>query len=459
MDSNGAQKLRALRDHVERHRARHLDLLDRYVATRGVSATGEGVEQAARFAAELLARVGLDARVHAGTRHPLVIARSPRRAGRRTVLVYGHYDVQPAGPREAWHSDPFRAVVRDGRIYGRGTADNKAQHLAHVLAIEALTELDGAPPCDMVVLLDGEEEIGSPSLDADVLRHRDELRADLALWSDGPVGDPARPQVTYGVRGIVLFELRARGAKRPLHSGNWGGVAPDPATQLVALLASMRDADGAIAVDGFLDGVEPPSAEEAALLARFDRSAAAAMEEIGVTRLAPPASRGIAERLSHHPTLTINALRTDGGAAGARPVIPADAIAECDARLVRGQRTAHVIACLQRHVARVAPDVQLTVSGTMEPALTPLGSPYGAPIRAGVARATGIEPAVVPALGGALPLAPLVDTLGLPCFGIPLANPDAGNHGPNENIELDRFLDGIVTAATVLREMAAWTQP
>jgi acetylornithine deacetylase/succinyl-diaminopimelate desuccinylase-like protein len=454
MDSNGAQKLGALRDHVARNRARHLDLLDRYVATRGVSATGEGVERAARFAAELLARAGLDATVHAGARSPLVIARSPRRAGRRTVLVYGHYDVQPAGPREAWHSDPFRAVVRDGRLYGRGTADNKAQHLAHVLAIEALTELDGAPPCDMIVLLDGEEEIGSPSLDADVRRHREELRADLALWSDGPVADPARPQVTYGVRGVVLFELRARGAARPLHSGNWGGVAPDPAARLVALLASMRDASGAIAVEGFLDGVEPPSAEEAALLARFDRPAAAAMAEIGAPRLAPPEGRGIAERLSHHPTLTINALRTGGGA---RPVIPAEAVAECDARLVRGQRSEHVVACLRRHVARVAPDVELTVSGTMEPALTPLDSPWGAPIRAGVARATGIEPAVVPALGGALPLAPLVGTLGLPCFGIPLANPDAGNHGPDENIELDRFLGGIVTVATVLREVAAWT--
>jgi acetylornithine deacetylase/succinyl-diaminopimelate desuccinylase-like protein len=439
--------------HVDANRASFVERLAGWVRTPSVSATGQGMPEAAGYARELVAAAGLEATVAGTAGWPLVLGHRSGPPGAPTVLVYGHYDVQPPDPLDAWASPPFEPEVRDGRLYGRGGADNKGQHLAQLLAVESLLATRGELPCTVKVLLDGEEEIGSPHLAGFAAAERELLAADLVVWSDGPVDPGGGWRLVFGVRGIASFELRARGANRSLHSGNWGGVAPNPLWTLVHLLATMRDAQGRITVDGFGDEVEPLGPAERAALDRLPVDVEAVKADLGLERLDAPVERGFAERLAAWPTLTINGLHGGYGGQGTQTVLPAEAVAKCDVRLVHAQRAGDVYDKLDAHVRRHAPGVELVRQGSMEPSRTPMDSPWTAPIRAAMAAAQGAEPLLVPVLGGSLPLHVFTGVLGLPTFGIPLGNPDQANHAPNENLDLERFHTGIKTAAAVLAKL------
>jgi acetylornithine deacetylase/succinyl-diaminopimelate desuccinylase-like protein len=419
--------------HVDANQAGFVDRLAGWVRTPSVSATGQGMPEAAGHARDLVARAGLEATVVGTAGWPLVLGHLAGPPGAPTVIVYGHYDVQPPDPLDAWTSPPFEPEVRDGRLYGRG----------------------GELPCTVKVLLDGEEEIGSPNLAAFAAGHRQELAADLVVWSDGPVDPAGGWRLVFGVRGIASFELRARGANRSLHSGNWGGVAPNPLWTLVHLLASMRDAQGRITVEGFSDDVRPLGAAERAALARLPVDVDAVKADLGLEELDVPVERGFAERLAAWPTLTINGLHGGYGGRGTQTVLPSEAVAKCDVRLVHAQRAADVYEKLEAHVARHAPGVELVRQGSMEPSRTPMDSPFTEPVRAGMAAAQGADPLLVPVLGGSLPLHVFTGVLGLPTFGIPLGNPDQANHAPDENLDLDRFHTGIKTAAAVLAKLGS----
>jgi acetylornithine deacetylase/succinyl-diaminopimelate desuccinylase-like protein len=437
---------------LDRDREAHLTTLLDYVRQPSISATGEGVAEAARLAADLMAAAGLAPRILPTAGHPVVYGESRPVPGAPTVLIYGHYDVQPTGPLSEWSSPPFEPEIRDGRVYGRGTADNKGQHLAHLLGIGALHHGPGLP-CRVKVILDGEEELGSPHLPEFAAGHRDLLAADLALWSDGPVHDTGAATVVYGVRGIIRFELHARGADRDLHSGNWGGVAPNPAWQLVHLLASMRSPDGELLVEGIQDGIRPLGEAERAALDRLPVDDARIRAEIGVDEFDQPAGRPVPDRLAVWPTLTVNSLSAGYGEGGHRTIIPATAVAGCDVRLVPDQRPEDVAEALRRHVARAAPGVRLVVDGTMEPAATPIDSRFSDPVRRGAAIGLGEEPLLMPALGGSLPLYVFTRVLGMPCYGVPFANPDEANHAPDENLQLDWFWRGIRASAAILHQL------
>ena len=338
-------------------------------------------------------------------------------------------------------------------MFGRGVADNKGQHLAQLLGLRALRDLPGGLPCRVTVLLDGEEETGSPHLPRAVREIFAGDRPDLVVWSDGPVHESGRACVVLGVRGIITFKLRAHGASRPLHSGNWGGVAPNPAWRLVQLLASMRDAEGTVLIEGFADGVRPLSPGERAALQVLPLDLPEVLGGIGATSLEPPAALGYYERLAQ-PTFTINSLTCED-AGEHRTVIPSVAVANCDVRLVGGQRASQVMDAIRRHVAVHAPDVEFIPGVSMPPSRTLPESPYTAAVQAGAAAGLGEEPLLVPALGGSLPIAAFSEELGVPCYGVPLANVDEANHAPNENLELNWFLRGIAAAAAVQHAIAA----
>jgi acetylornithine deacetylase/succinyl-diaminopimelate desuccinylase-like protein len=439
--------------HVDANRASFVERLAGWVRVPSVSATGQGMPEAAGHARDLVAAAGLEASIAATAGWPLVLGHRAGPPGAPTVLVYGHYDVQPPDPLEGWASPPFEPEVRDGRLYGRGGADNKGQHLAQLLAVESLLATRGELPCTVKVLLDGEEEVGSPHLAGFADANRDLLAADLVVWSDGPVDPGGGWRLVFGVRGIASFELRATGANRPLHSGNWGGVVPNPLWTLVHLLATMRDAKGRITVEGFDDQVEPLGQAERAALDRLPVDVEAVKAELGLQELDDPVERGFAERLAAWPTLTINGLHGGYGGQGTQTILPSVAVAKCDARLVHAQRAADVYDKLEAHVRRHAPGVELVRQGSMEPSRTPMGSPFTAPIREGMAAAQGADPLLVPTLGGSLPLHVFTGVLGLPTFGVPLGNPDQANHAPNENFDLERFHTGIKTAAAVLAKL------
>ena len=440
-------------EELERWVAAHRDEAVRewaeWIRQPSVSSDGTGFPDATGYGADLVRRCGLAPEVVPTGGWPLVVGTCDGGAGDAPhVLIYGHYDVQPPGPLTDWETPPFEPDIRDGRMYGRGTGDNKGQHLAQLLAVRALREVSGSLPCRVTVLLDGEEEIGSPNLAAAVRRRFAEDRPDLAVWSDGPVHESGRATVVLGVRGVVAFQLRATGASSPLHSGNWGGVAPNPAWRVVQLLASMRAADGSVLIEGAQAGVRRLSPGEQAALEALPADVGQILAGIGVDTLEPPAGRGFYQRLTQ-PTFTINSLTCEDGGEH-RTVIPNVAVAKCDMRLVDGQNTQEVIAAVRRHVERHDPGVAVTFGATMEPSRTLPETPYTQAVVRGVRAGLGEEPLLVPSLGGSLPIAEFGQALDIPCYGVPLANADERNHAPNENMEVERFLRGVTGAAGVL---------
>jgi acetylornithine deacetylase/succinyl-diaminopimelate desuccinylase-like protein len=441
--------------YIDGRRQDALDRLVDYLRRPSISAHGEGIAEVADYIAGVMTGIGLETRVVPTVGWPVVLGRRHEAPGRPTVLLYGHYDVQPPDPLDAWRSPPFEPTIRDGRLYARGAGDNKGQHFANLLALEALLACRGALPCNVTVLLEGEEEIGSPRMAEVVRDHRESLRADLVITSDGPVDESGRSRILFGVRGVLSFELRARGANADLHSGNWGGVAPNPLWTLVHLLASMKDERGRITIDGFYDSILPLTDLERAALATMPVEVAEVKARLGLRELDQPSERGFGERLAAWPTLTINGLHGGYGGPGSKTVLPHEAVAKCDIRLVEAQTADEIWAKLEAHVRRRAPEVELIRQGSMEPSKTPLDSPWAEPIRRAIVAARGEEPLLVPALGGSLPDYVFTKILGIPAFGVPYANADEANHAPNENIEVERFFGGVKTGAAMLAYLGA----
>jgi acetylornithine deacetylase/succinyl-diaminopimelate desuccinylase-like protein len=448
--SDGPLNLADVFSYIDEHRQDFLDRLIDYVRRPSISAYGQGIGEVAEYITGVMTRLGLQTRIVPTAGWPMVMGQRTNVPGAPTVLLYGHYDVQPPDPLDAWISPPFEPTVRNGRLYARGVGDNKGQHLAQLLALATLLACHGELPCNVKVLLEGEEEIGSPQMLDFVRTHRDELAADLVIVSDGPVHESGRSQLVFGARGVLSFELRARGAKRDLHSGNWGGIAPNPLWRLVHLLASMKNERGEVTIDGFYDNVRPLTALEREALAKLPGDIEATKRALEVQQLDAPPERGLDERVMAWPTLTINGFHGGYTGPGSKTVLPHEAFVKCDIRLVEKQMADEIFARVEAHVRRHAPDVTVIRQGSMEPSKTPLDSPYAEPIRRGIAAAQSEEPLLVPTLGGSLPNYVFTGTLGIPVFTIPYANADQANHAPNENLEIERFWQGIKTGAAML---------
>jgi acetylornithine deacetylase/succinyl-diaminopimelate desuccinylase-like protein len=421
-----------------------------YVRHPSISAQNIGIGEVAAILLSMLRSLGLEAEAIPTAGHPMVLGRWEKAPGAPTVLLYGHYDVQPPEPLDAWISPPFEPTIRDGRIYARGIGDNKGQHFAQLLALESHLAVTGRLPCNVVVLLEGEEEVGSPHIANFVRTHRDRLKVDFVVTADGPIHDSGLPTLTFGVRGLASFELRARGASRDVHSGNFGGVVPNPIWSLVHLLSTMKSPSGDILIEGLHDAIVPPSDLERAAVARLPLDLEAAKSGLGLSRLDEPADRPYFDRLMFHPTLTINGLHGGYGGPGTKTVLPHEAIAKCDIRLVEAQTPAEVLAKVAAHVRRHAPEVEFVPLDGMLPSKTPMDSPYGETIRKAIVLAQGVEPLLIPTMGGSLPDYVFTKILGVPAFVVPYANADEANHAPNENLKLDCFIRGIRTGAALL---------
>jgi acetylornithine deacetylase/succinyl-diaminopimelate desuccinylase-like protein len=441
--------------YVDQHQERFLARLIDYLRRPSISAYGEGMSEMATYIADVMRQLGLKVQILPTAGWPMVFGEATVPAEAPTVLLYGHYDVQPPDPLEAWVTPPFDPSVRDGRLYARGVGDNKGQHFAQLLALESLLACREHLPCHVKVLLEGEEEVGSPHMPAFIREHRNLLQADLVIVSDGPVHESGRSIISFGVRGVLDLELRARGAKADLHSGNWGGIAPNPLWTLIHLLSTMKDARGEITIEGFYDHVLPLSELERAALEQLPIDLERVKRDLDLKRLDEPQERGYFERLAAWPTLTINGMHGGYGGPGSKTVLPHEAVAKCDIRLVEAQTVEEILAKVQAHVQKYAPEVTVISHGGMDPSKTPLDSPFTAPLRQAITAAQGEEPLLMPAMGGSLPLYAFTQTLGIPAFGVPYANADEANHAPNENLEVARFFKGIKTGAAMLSYLGA----
>ncbi len=453
------QNLSAVLAHAETRRDADLEDLFTLLRQPSISAQNVGVAECADLELKLLQDAGLEAKLLPTSGHPMVYGEWLGAPGKPTVLFYGHYDVQPADPLDLWESEPFEPEIRDGRIYCRGVADNKAQHFSHIAAIRAWMQTAGSLPVNVKVLLEGEEEVGSPHLDEVAENYGDLLKADLVYTSDGPVTNDQYPEIAFGVRGLLYVELRSTGPNRDLHSGHWGGVAPNPAWQLVRLLNTMVDEQNNVLIEGFYDEVlEPtPGARKAMETLPFDTQQTIA--GIGIDRMVPPDELPYADRIMARPTLNIAGINGGYSGPGSKTIIPAKAMVKIDMRLVPEQTPDEIWEKVKAHVdayvARTGEDIELVrLDGGMLPSFTPVEHPMAEVVRDAVEAGFGKRPIDIPLVGGSLPDAVWTKTLGMPSFLVPYGAPEQANHSPNESYRVERLWQGITTSATLLARLA-----
>jgi acetylornithine deacetylase/succinyl-diaminopimelate desuccinylase-like protein len=444
---------RELRAYLDDARDRLVDDLARFIAIPSVSrGYEEGIAGAVDFLSAEFEAADLACEVCETAGNPIVLADSGPADG-PTMLVYGHYDVFPPGDASAWNSDPFEATRCGDELYGRGAGDNKGQVLAHIKAIAALRRLGEMPPIQIRFLVEGEEEVGSPSLHEFVAERRDQLRSDVCFYSDGPMLPDDQPAVIFGVRGALCVAISATGARRDLHSGNFGGVAPTPLMDLCRLLSELTDRSGELAPE-LREGVSAPTAGERAALHALPLARGSVAAELGVAPDALPAGEEFFERIMCRPVLNVCGVVGGYAGDGIRPAIPHEASARVDIRLVGDQDPDRLLDALRDFASRRGYDnVAIERISGYPGSRTPLDHPFGALVRDAVARGFGREPCAVPSLGGTTPEYLFTRVLGCPTVMVPYAPHDESNHAPNERTKVSTYLGGIRTTAHLVRAL------
>lgn len=417
-----------------------------------ISSTGEGMAACAEHLGGLLDEYGFDSWTRLETsRYPLIYAERIVDEAAPTVVFYGHYDVQPPGDDDLWESPAFEPTVRDDSIYARGSGDNKGQLVTHLFAVDALDRAVGDVPLNVKLLFEGGEENGSVGLieylEDDPLEIAD---ADLVYVADGPMHRSRRPTLIYGNRGILSVQLDHECANTDLHSGNFGGPVPNAATELVEVLASMVDGDR-ITIDGYYDDIEMTDADRA-VVDDIPADEDGIKAELGLDRFAT--ENPYYERLLLEPTLTINGLSSGYQGAGMKTIIPHQAQAKLDSRLVPGQNPDAIFKLIKAHVHARNPDIKVTKMSTFPPMKTPLDTSAADAVLGALSAVWDEEPVEMPLLGGSLPAAYFRDELDVPVLVVPYANPDQGNHSPNEHLDLECFRNGIETSARFMQRFA-----
>lgn len=366
-----------------------------------------------------------------------------------TILIYGHYDVQPVDPVDEWLTPPFEPTVKGDDIFCRGANDNKGQLYTHLMAVEAYLRSTGQLPINVKFMLEGEEESGSPGLDQFVLTHQELLRADTALISDTPIIDVDTPAVVVGVRGLTYMEITYRGSKRDLHSGSFGGVVENPLNALVKLLATMRDDKGRIAIPGFYDNVRELTPSERAAINAATVSEQSILAETGAPALWGEEGYTMAERLGVRPTLDIHGIKGGFIGKGQKTVIPAVASAKVSMRLVPDQEAKQIARLFTDYVQRMCPktmEVSVKTLSAADGAVVDLFDPAVEAAAQAYEQGFGQRP-VYQREGGTLPIvAMLQNVLNLPVVMMGFGLPDDALHAPNEKFHLPNFFRGIETA-------------
>ena len=449
-------------NYLDKHQAAAIERLCEYVRFPSVSAQPRHKQDTAACAEWMVnecRNAGLDTELCATAGNPIILARTPRRAGKRPhYLVYGHYDVQPAEPFELWKTPPFEPRIEGRSLFARGASDNKGQHFAHLKAVEAYLKTGTELPCDLTFVIEGEEEVGSESLADFLKQRRNDLRCDAIVISDNGIPDKKFPALTYALRGILAMELEVHGPSRDLHSGIYGGSVDNPAMALCQLLAQLRDKNGRITIPGFYDDVAALSTYERKQLARLPHTDASYRKFLGVPELFGEKGYTSIERRSARPTLEINGLTSGYQGEGSKTIIPAWARAKLTLRLVPNQKPEKIRKLVERHLRGIAPPtVRLKVNGGHggDPYLfSPEGPQAQAALRA-LRKSFGHDPVLVRE-GGSIPIVNNFQRqLGADTLLLGLALPDDNPHSPNEKFDLDCFAAGMRLGAYLWQELAA----
>ena len=415
------------------------------------------VQACAEWLAAQLRGLGLTTNIHPTPGHPVVLARNSHQADRPTVLIYGHYDVQPVDPLELWHTKPFEPVIQDGKIWARGATDNKGQMWAHVCGVAETLARHGALPVNLIFLFEGEEEIGSPNFGEFLRAHAAELACDIIAVSDTGMVAPGVPALGYGLRGIACCEISIHGPSADLHSGVYGGAVMNPLTATARLIASLHDSAGRVAIDGFYDAVRPLADWEAEAWAKVPVTDAEFLAQTGSPALYGEAGFSTLERLWARPTAEVNGFGGGYQGEGSKTVLPAQAHAKFSFRLVPDQDPADILRKVQAHLEQHCPpevQMEITVGHSGDAYLADPQSAFGKAAQRALACTFGKEPVLIRE-GGSIPIIhTLKQVLGADTLMLGLALPDCRIHAPNENFTVENFEAGIRLNQALLHELA-----
>jgi acetylornithine deacetylase/succinyl-diaminopimelate desuccinylase-like protein len=446
--------------YAQENHSRFLSELKDLLRIPSISTLPENAADCRRAAEVLVAelkRIGMEnARIIETEGHPLVYADWLHASGKPTALCYGHYDVQPPDPLDEWHTPPFEPTERDGNLYARGAVDDKGQMYMHVKAFESLLAATGKLPINVRVLLEGEEEVGGEGIAAYVASKPSDLKADFALVSDTELFAPGLPTLCVGLRGMIYTELEVRGAKSDLHSGMYGGAAPNPFVALAQIIAKLKDEHGHILIPGFYDDVQSPSQEELDAWKSLPFNEEEYREkEVGAKTLVGEEGYSVLERTWARPTVDVHGIPGGFTGAGAKTVIPAKATAKVSMRLVPNMTPAKAFEQYKSYVEKIAPkgvDVAVRLIHSGDACLIPVNNPYIQAATRALHEVWGKDTVFIRS-GGSIPIVGDFDRhLGLPSVMMGFGLPDDNLHAPNEKFHLKNFELGIKSIIRFLEE-------
>ncbi|HXF82674.1 MAG TPA: M20/M25/M40 family metallo-hydrolase [bacterium] len=441
--------------YIDEHLPRFIERLQWLCRQPSIAAQNVGIAETARMVAQLMEEVGVRPELYATDGAPVVYGTAG--SGAPVLLIYNHYDVQPPDPLELWESPPFAAEIRDGKLYARGAADNKGNLVARLCAVEAWLRTRGRLPLTVKFVVEGEEEVSSAHLHQFVRQHRDLLQADGCIWEAGGKDIQENPGLYMGAKGILYVELEARGANRDLHSSQ-ATIVPNPAWRLVWALATLKDRNEQVLIEGFYDDVAEPTAEEMEHLRRLaaQRDDDLRRRDLGLEQfLLGLSGLQLIKRSLFQPTCTICGFGAGYTGPGSKTVLPARAVAKLDFRLVPNQRPDDIFQKLRTHLNQHGfADIEVRLLGAEHPARTPVDSLLAQVMQQTVKEIYGRDPVVSPLMAATGPMHVLTAQFGVPTVGTGAGYAHSNNHAPNENIRLADFAQHIKHVALIFERFA-----
>jgi acetylornithine deacetylase/succinyl-diaminopimelate desuccinylase-like protein len=436
--------------------------LKEYISYPSRSRMRDEVKISAGFSLKMFNHIGLDSQLFETEGNPVVYGESIAGVDKPTILIYGHHDVQPEGDHDLWDTPPFEATLIGSKLYGRGSADNKGQHYAHILAIKYLKEKmpEILEKINIKFMLDGDEEIGSFSLPGFFEVNADRLKADFMYFSDGPNFIDKVPSICGGTRGMLTFQITVKHNPEDLHSGNFGGVGRSASLDLTKLLNSMVREDGKCLVQGFYDEVAPPTTKESEVIDKLDMVYEKIIDGQTLTRAPSIDGKSNAFMNELWPTFNINGLKTGNVGEKRRTVIPKEAIASIGCRLVPNQDPSDLQSKIKSHIMNWGADngiknaITIEFENTMKPIPSSINSPYIDLVVAAAREGFAEEPIVVNRLGASMETEVFPKFLNVEIFNVPYALVDENNHAPNENLDIPFFESGVCTTVALLAKLA-----
>ncbi|VAX39981.1 Acetylornithine deacetylase/Succinyl-diaminopimelate desuccinylase and related deacylases [hydrothermal vent metagenome] len=446
--------------YLEENQDQFVEDLKTYLRFPSVSANSEHIpdmKQCAEFVRNQLVEAGVETTIVETPGHPIVYGRWDKAEGAPTVMVYGHYDVQPPDPLDQWVTPPFEPDVRNGQIYARGATDDKGQSLTHIIGVAAWLKTVGTLPVNVIFVIEGEEEVGSNNLDHFLESHKTELACDIAVISDTSQYAPGIPAITYGLRGIMACEITVEGPSQDLHSGVFGGSIANPVNALAGMIGKLHNAEGRVQIPGFYDDIIPLTEEECKQFADLPFDEAAFMKEVGVSTGWGEAGFSTTERRWARPTCDVNGFFGGYQGEGPKTIIPASATAKITCRLVPGQDHVQLTAALNKFFKENLPaGLRMTFTDYHGcPGLVfNTDSPYMTSAQKAIEAAFGTAPVMIRE-GGSIPVGgTFKEILGIDTLFLGWGLNTDNLHSPNEHFSLDSFQKGIAASAHLWGELA-----